>query len=117
MAGAFARWSAAAEQAGVDRIPNAVRELVLDRVATWDGQDMGLSGRWVEETISPLASPQRSAGRLALLAALASYRVDDQVIGAFRERHPSDEDLIAATAWASYVAARRVNSWLHLPPA
>jgi hypothetical protein len=49
---------------------------------------------------------------LALLAALASYQVDEHVITGFRQHFPSDEQLISTAAWASYTATRKVASWL-----
>ncbi|NTU81748.1 MAG: hypothetical protein HGA45_20615, partial [Chloroflexales bacterium] len=39
---------------------------------------------------------------------------DEEVVGAFRERRPTDEALVAALAWASLTAARRVGTWLAL---
>jgi len=57
----------------------------------------------------------RSAARLALLTALASYQADEGVIEVFRIQQPGDDKLIAATAWASFTAARRVGTWLQVP--
>jgi hypothetical protein len=65
----------------------------------------------------PLALPLRPTARLALLSALASYQVDQQIISAFRQYQPGDRDLVNVTAWASWVAARRIASWLNAPDA
>jgi AhpD family alkylhydroperoxidase len=54
----------------------------------------------------------KPAARLALLVALASYQVDEGVIKAFRSQYPGDDKLIGAAAWASFMAARRIGSWL-----
>ena len=73
---------------------------------------MGLSRAWVERAIADLSASDRPAARLAMLVALASFQIDTDVIQAFRAQHPSDADLIAATAWASFAAARRAGTLL-----
>ena len=64
-------------------------------------------------------TPQKPLGRLAMLAAFASYQVDAQVLTDARTRPgpAGDEDLVAAAGWASFAAARRIGSWLHTTPA
>jgi len=54
-------------------------------------------------------------GLLILLTALASYRVGADAVASFRAQRPSDRELVEAVAWASYLAARRVSSWLVAP--
>ncbi len=57
----------------------------------------------------------RAAARLTLLTALASYQVDSSIVEDFQLQYPDDAQLIAATAWASFTAARRVGLWLAQP--
>jgi AhpD family alkylhydroperoxidase len=113
VAGAWARLSAVTQQAGADVLSDEVRDLVREHVEFWNGDDPGMSRRWVEDAVAGLGEPDKAAARLTLLTALASYQVDERVINEFRQQHPSDAHLIAATAWASFAAARRVSSWLH----
>ncbi|MCH7689258.1 MAG: carboxymuconolactone decarboxylase family protein [Planctomycetes bacterium] len=113
VAGAFARLSAVIEQAGADVLSDEVRDLVRQHVESWNGDDPGMSRRWVEDAVAGLREPDQAAARLTLLTALASYQVDEKVIHEFRQHYPSDAQLIAATAWASFTAARKVSSWLH----
>lgn len=110
IAGAFARAAAAFDTAPV---PGAVRELVRTRLSTWDGEPVDRTG--VEEAVSGLAPGDQPAGRLALLTALASYRVGPSVVAAYRRTGAGDADLVGLTAWASFAAARRVGSWLRAP--
>lgn len=117
IAGAFARAAVAIEAAGQRVLPEEVRGLVQERIRAWDGSDPGLSRRWVEDAVRELPEASKPAARLALLTALASYRVDEAAISDFRLRHPGDDALIAATAWSSFTAARKVGTWLHLPAA
>jgi AhpD family alkylhydroperoxidase len=113
VAGALSRWVAAVERAAGPVVGEDVHELVSDRLAVWNGEDPGLSRSWVEESVTDLGGASRNAARLALLAALAPYQVDDDVIHEFREGHPEDEHLIALIAWSSLSAARRIASWLN----
>ena len=114
VAGAFARWAAVVEIAGREALPVDVRALVSEHVAAWNGESLGLSRAWVEKAVTGLAETERPAARLALLTALASYQIDEETIAAFRAQQPEDDKLVAATAWASFTAARRVGNWLQI---
>ena len=112
IAGTFARAAAAIDAAGERAVPQPVRALVTTRLSTWDGEAMGPSRAWVNDAIADLAPADRSAGRLALLTALASYQIDQSVIDDFRRDHPEDATLVELTSWASMAAARRAGSWI-----
>jgi len=112
LAAAFGRAVTVAEAAGGRSVPPAVRELVLARLSTWDGQATGASTAWVEDGVARLGVDERPAGRLALLTAFASYQVSPSVIAAFRYRSPQDSSLIELTSWASLMAAGKIGSWM-----
>jgi AhpD family alkylhydroperoxidase len=112
VAGAVARAAAVAEQLGATFVPDEARAVVLGHVSRWRGEAMGPSRAWVEEAIAPLAPRARPAARLGLLAALASFQMDEGVVSAFREQSASDEALLGTAAWAAFTAARRVGTWL-----
>ncbi len=76
---------------------------------------MGISRRWVDEALADAKTAHLPAARLMLTTALASYQVDAGLIEDFRSQYPDDAQLIAATAWASFTAARRVGLWLAEP--
>jgi alkylhydroperoxidase family enzyme len=111
VAAATARSFAAFEAAGQRSIPAEVRELVLEHLAGWHGEETGLSRDWCERSVDRLRPEDRAAGRLALLTALASYQVDDEAVQEFRLAEPSDRALVETVAWASFAAARRVGRW------
>lgn len=114
VAEATARSYAALAAAGERALSPRVREVVLGRLDRWRGEETGLSRQWCEDLVDDLPEPDRAAGRLALLTALASYQVDEEVVTEFRRHHPDDRQLVEAVAWASYVTARRIGA-LHLP--
>jgi hypothetical protein len=112
VSGAFARFATAVEQAGAQTLAPEVRALVTDYLASWHGDAPGLGRTWVERLVGELAEAQRPAAHLALLAAVASYQVDDATVEAFRRLHPGDHALVGVLAWASFAAARRISTWL-----
>jgi AhpD family alkylhydroperoxidase len=115
IADASGRAAAAFDAAGQQALPEPVRQLVAARLGAWRGEDPGLSRAWVDRATQTLPAPQRPLARLALLAALASYQVDAQVLNDARPRPgpAGDQALIAGAAWASFAATRRIGSWLH----
>ncbi len=112
IAGAFARFAAVIEEAGQSVVPVRVRELVQEHVNSWNGEDPGMSRQWVEDAVAEFSDDEKASGRLALLAALTSYQVDEDLIKNFRQHFPTDQQLISTAAWASYTATRKVASWL-----
>ena len=119
IAGAYGRAAAAFDAVGREALPEPVRNLVTARLTAWRGEEPGLSRGWADYAIQTLPAPQRPQGRLALLAALASYQVDADVLDDARTcpGPAGDETLVATAAWASFAAARRIGSWLHTAPA
>jgi len=111
---AFARGCAAIDAGGARSVPPAVRDLVMTELENWHGERRGPSREWAERAVSDLPTADRSAGRLALLTALASSQVDRSVVRMFRTSRPDDSTLVELTAWASLAAARRVGTWIPL---
>jgi AhpD family alkylhydroperoxidase len=112
IASAFARFNAIIERAGEKSLPGPVRALVWDRIADWNGEDMGLSRLWVADAISELPDTMQPAARLALLAGLASHQIGQQDVDEFRHFNAGDQPLIEVLAWGSFTAARRIGTWL-----
>lgn len=113
---AFAAFSGAAEEAGSQALESEVRKCVKGAVEGWDGAAPGPGRGWVEPAVAAMRRDQQPAVRLALLAALSPDLVDSDVVGEFKSQHPGDEILLGAVAWSSFTAARRIGSWLKLPP-
>jgi hypothetical protein len=115
VASAFAGFAAVVEETGARVLPEAVRALVSERIQTWNGEAMGIRRHWVEDAVVEVKEVHRAAARLTLLTALASYQVDSSVVTDFQSHCPDDAQLIAATAWASFTAARHAGVWLAEP--
>lgn len=110
IADAYSRAAAAFEEAGERSLSPVVRRIVLERLDEWRGEEIGLSTTSCEGRLAGLAPADAAAGRLALLTCLASYRVDEHVVGAYQEHRPADADLLSTVAWASFATARRIGA-------
>jgi hypothetical protein len=109
---AWARFAAAVERCGEAALPEPARACVTSALAAWDGTDPPLGSDWLQRAVSGIDLESAPAARLALLVALAPYRVDDAAVNDFKRIRPSERELVAAAAWSSFRAARRIGCWL-----
>ncbi len=89
----FARADAAIEAAGRRSVPESVRELVQSRLSS------GAPPPNRREALDP-------ASRLALLLAVASYRITPDDVAAYRQEQPDDQTCVEFASWVSLTAAR-----------
>jgi hypothetical protein len=108
VADALARFAATVEIEGARALPAETRQAVTACLAAWHGEDVGLDRQWLAPVLAAVDEAQRPAAQLALLTALAPHQIDAAVIDAFRVSVPGDRALVAALAWASLAAARRI---------
>jgi AhpD family alkylhydroperoxidase len=108
IARAFAGFAVVVDQHGQRALPASARATVCEHLAAWDGAAPPLSRDWVEQAVTGMGESEAAAARLGLLAALAAYQIDDAVVAAYRRHYPDDASLVAALAWASFAAARRI---------
>ena len=111
LAAGLAHFALAAEEAGQEALPEPVRALVLDHLATWQGEAPPLSRAWLAPLVAPLPLGQQPAARFALLVARAAWQVDDGLIEDLRRRGASDRALVQIAGWAAFAVARRVAEW------
>jgi len=111
VASAFAGFASIVEDAGRRTLSQHDRSIVNNYVSAWNGESMGHDYTWVDYAIKGLESPSRAVVRLALEIAL-SMEVQPQAVDEFRLHYPADSQLIEATAWASFTAARRTAVWV-----
>lgn len=114
IAEAARRALAAVEDSAARSVPEQVRQLVTDRLATGPPPGPGPVNRpWLAEVTAGLPDEHRPAARLALLTAFASYQVTDAVVAECRARGQDDTELITLTGWAALSAARQVGTRLY----
>jgi AhpD family alkylhydroperoxidase len=109
---AFARFSAVTNTAGESILTEQSRSIVRHYIDDWDGKDPGISRHWIEQTVKTLTEPSKTAAKLALLTAIAPYQVDDEMIRDFRSIYKEDVQLLNVLAWSSFMAARKIGTWL-----
>ncbi|WP_182909241.1 carboxymuconolactone decarboxylase family protein [Microbispora sp. H13382] len=109
---AFAALHATAGE-GASLLGGTAREAVVEAVAAWGGAHPALSG-WPSGPLAQVAPAERPAARLALLAALAPYRVTDADVAAWREAGGgrSDADLVRLLALGAIIAVWRIEAAL-----
>jgi AhpD family alkylhydroperoxidase len=114
IAGAFGGLAEAVERGAAESIPPEIRSWFLDSLSR--PRDVGLSRRWLDGPLAGLDSEYHAVGTLLQLASRAPHQVVEADIEAFRRERPSERDLLQATAWASFAAARRIAARLAIPP-
>lgn len=112
VAQAFARCMETIEEIGEFALPLEVRNLVNSFVGKWKGEALGISKCMVEVENSELGEAARSAAQLALLAALSPHQIDEETVLRFRRYFPDDNLLLGTLAWASFVAAQKIGTWI-----
>ena len=112
---AFAEFDSAVRMAGAEALDRPTRTVVEERVIAWQGEFPPPTDSWVEEAVTELDRDARPGAHLALLAALAPYQIDGELIDAYRAQGAGDPQIVSAIAWASFVAAGRVAEWLTVP--
>ena len=116
VAWAYAGFAATVEEVGEYALPIEVRAYVQEELSEWNGKTSELSLAWSEDAICRFDEATQSAARLALLTALAPYRIDEEVVLGFRKHFPGDDKLLGTLAWASFSAARKIGTWLQPQP-
>ncbi|MEV4460643.1 carboxymuconolactone decarboxylase family protein [Microbispora sp. NPDC049633] len=119
---AFAALHATAGE-GAALLGGTAGRVVVEVVASWDGAHPVLSGGALSGgalsggpsgPLAEVAPAERPAARLALLAALAPYRVTDADVAAWREAGGgrSDADLVRLLALGAIIAVWRIEAAL-----
>lgn len=102
IAAAFGRAAAAVDAAGVRAVPESARDMILAKLATWQGN--ALDGRPLPRWVRGLPADDRLTGKLALLVAVAPDQVDPVLLATCRAEL-GERGLVELVCWASFVAA------------
>ncbi|MFD8077532.1 carboxymuconolactone decarboxylase family protein [Streptomyces sp. NPDC059718] len=113
---AFAALRRAAAVGG-RRLGDAAREAVVAAVDAWDGAHPPLGGDWTAAPLAAVPAAERPGARLALLAALAPYRITEADAEAWRTADPDpyDADLVRVLAFGAMTAVCRIETSVHEP--
>ncbi|MEV0223828.1 carboxymuconolactone decarboxylase family protein [Streptomyces sp. NPDC050704] len=97
-----------ATTAGAGLLTEADRTLVQETVGAWDGTHPPLARRDLPDR------EDRPGARLALLAALAPYRIADEDVAAWKKPPYTDHCLVHLIAWGAFTAVDRIERALPL---
>ena len=109
---AMASWAFVIEEKSKGLIDEKVRKILDDYLSQWQGLAPGLDPAWLNDPVKDLDEKTQSMAALALMAAVAPYRIEEGAVKRFRKFYPDDEQLIITLSWASVSAARRIAGWL-----
>ncbi|MFD0578808.1 carboxymuconolactone decarboxylase family protein [Dactylosporangium darangshiense] len=112
-----AAWSAFSHAAlsGGELLGSAGRAALSAAVAAWDGGHPDLGNAWLEAALIAVPPDEAPAARLALLAALAPYRLTDSAVAAWRSSiGPSgmargDAELVRLLAFGAFTAVDHLS--------
>jgi hypothetical protein len=107
VADALARWAAAVDRESAKVISPDVRNLVLSRLADWQGEKMPISRSWVDKDVKGLKGEDYHIAKLVLVVSLASYQFDPSLVEALGSNY-DEQRLIRILAFAAMSAARRL---------
>ena len=111
VSGALRRFATEAEAAGARSVPEDARRAVVQFLERWHGEDPPLSNDWVLQAITEARDPgSEVVAQLALLTAVASYRIDDALASSVLKKQ-GERGLVEVAAWGAYRAALRISSW------
>ncbi len=112
IATAFAQFASVMGNIDSATLPSEVRALADQYIATWNGEDLGLSRHWVNDAVEELKSNLQPTAKLVLLSALAPHQIDEALVRDYRRLYSGDDKLIQILAYGSFIAARRIGTWL-----
>lgn len=108
VAEAVTRQATAFERVGNETVPKPVRDLLNHQLEFWDGNNVSASQEWINDTLSKLDDGLKPIGKLVLLTAFASYKVDKQIVEDVQIVLPGDSNLVKTVAYASFATARKI---------
>ena len=115
VADALARWVAAVDRESAEVISPDVRNVVLSRLADWQGEKMPISRSWVDRDVKGLKGEDYHIAKLVLVVSLASYQFDPSLVEALGSYH-DEQRLIRILSFAAMSAAR-CGSGIEMPTA
>jgi len=112
IAGAYARFAAAIKDLERTHVPDATRKTIIQHMNEWNPKTQRNRFQWSKETVTKMDSPTKVATMLALLTINEPHRINKDTINNFQRYYSQKTQLLAITAWASFIKATRIGLWL-----
>lgn len=101
---------------GAELLTLEAAEVVKAVVGEWNGEHPPMVGTWLNAPLEALRPEDRPGAKLAILGALASYRITDEDVAAWRGTDHEDADLIRVLAFGAITAVERIEGWITATP-
>ncbi|MFI5914121.1 carboxymuconolactone decarboxylase family protein [Dactylosporangium sp. NPDC051541] len=95
---------------GGELLGATARAVLHDVVGRWRGEHPELGGGWPGTVLAEVPPDERPGARLAVLAALAPYRLTESAVAAWRSTVGArgDEELVRVLGYGAFVAVDRI---------
>jgi len=112
IARAFSEFDAVIDSEGQTHIDEKLRQRLKAFISRWNGEKLEMGNMWLENELKGLNEETKACGRFLFLAAMQPYKIADHHIEELRKRGMRDDALLIHAAWASWLASKRIGSWL-----
>jgi AhpD family alkylhydroperoxidase len=112
VAGAYARFAAVIKDIEKTYVPIMTRKTITQHIDEWSPDAQQSETQWIREKTVKMDSLTKIATKLALLTLKHPYRIDKKTINGFQRRCSQENQLLAITAWASFIKATKIGTWL-----
>ena len=112
VAGAYARLAAVIKNIEKTHIPVTTRKTITKHIEEWSPNPRQKKTEWIAEATEKLDSPSKIATKLAYLTINQPHRIKKETINSFQEQFSQKNQLLAITAWASFMKAKKIGTWL-----
>ena len=113
IAGAYGRLAAVITNIEKTYVPVATRKTITQHVEKWSPEPHQKKTEWVDEAAEKADSLTEIATNLAYLTINQPYRMKKEIIDSFQKQCPHKNQLLAITAWASFMKAKKIGTWLN----
>ncbi len=112
VADAYARFAAVIEDIEKTYVPMITRKTINQHIDEWSPDAQQNEIQWIREKTAKMDSLAKIATALALLTINDPYRIDKKTINRFQRHCSQKNQLLAITAWASFIKATKIGTWL-----
>jgi len=112
VAGAYSRFAGVIKDIERTYVPEITRKTITQHVNEWSPATQQNEIQRIRETKAKMNSLTKIATTLALLTINHPYRIDKKTINSFQRHCSQRNQLLAITAWASFIKATKIGTWL-----
>ncbi|TRO45563.1 alkylhydroperoxidase [Candidatus Bathyarchaeota archaeon] len=112
VAGAYARFAAAIKDIEKTYVPIATRKTITRHIDEWIQDAQQNEIQFIRGTTAKTDPLTKIATKIAFLTINHPYRIDKKTIDSFQRHSSQENQLLAIIAWASFIRATKIGTWL-----